>query len=803
MFHAPLWLRRGQYCPGVTSSEYHRVVQARWSRSSITPLARRAVRAAIVAPTVFAVADVVLRNQGAALFAAFGSVTFLLYVDFGGPIRQRLRSQTYLIVATSILLCVATACSSITWLAIAATLVVGFAILFSGIVSSVLAGAQTSLLVSFILPVTLIGPVSSTPDRLLGWLLAGAGSLLAIAVVWRGPTNEPLRALTARACASLAVRLRQEAGPLPAEDDLPVQQEAVDDSITSVAALRRMFLGSPYRPAGLGSAERELIQAVEQLLLFESVLDRMPRADEGMRAQQPARIVLATLGETFEHCAEVLSRSRSEQGSLSTDLDRIRDARESMEGAVMSGLPTARSIADADSDRVAADVLDSLEPSFRAQQLSLIAATIADCVQRSAAARNRSWWGHLTGSTLGDVVAPFASARARAGAHIDRHSVWLHNSIRGAIGFALTVTVANLTDVQHAFWVALGTLAVLRSSAARTGQSAVWALLGTVAGIVIGGVLVTLIGSNTAVCWILLPFVIAFTGIAPAISFAAGQAGFTVILFLIFNLITPTGWTIGIVRIEDVALGCAVSVVVGLLLWPRGASARLGAALASSLSDTVDYLHDAVGFALARCADSPERTEDPASRRETAIDSARRLDDAFREFLAERGAKQVPLADHSALLVAVAVLRRTADAICELWTVDTGQVSGERDAARHEIAAAGESVVAWYRQVAAALAGTGSMPPDVVGDDGADERLVTAVLRDLADADGRATSVAVRMIWTLDHIDAARRLESEVLPPAGMIAAVSRMPVAWLVAGRRVLSAHPTRAIRLARAISK
>jgi uncharacterized membrane protein YccC len=37
--------------------------------------------------------------------------------------------------------------------------------------------------------------------------------------------------------------------------------------------------------------------------------------------------------------------------------------------------------------------------------------------------------------------------------------------------------------------------------------------------------------------------------------------------------VSPAGWRVGLVRIEDVALGCAVSLVVGLLFWPRGATA--------------------------------------------------------------------------------------------------------------------------------------------------------------------------------------------------------------------------------------
>jgi uncharacterized membrane protein YccC len=52
-------------------------------------------------------------------------------------------------------------------------------------------------------------------------------------------------------------------------------------------------------------------------------------------------------------------------------------------------------------------------------------------------------------------------------------------------------------------------------------------------------------------------------------AYVAGQATFTVTVVILFNLIVPAGWQLGLVRVEDVAIGAGISVVVGLLLWPR------------------------------------------------------------------------------------------------------------------------------------------------------------------------------------------------------------------------------------------
>src|SRR5207237_9253539 len=97
------------------------------------------------------------------------------------------------------------------------------------------------------------------------------------------------------------------------------------------------------------------------------------------------------------------------------------------------------------------------------------------------------------------------------------------------------------------------------------------ALAGTAVGIVVGAALVIAIGTHEQVLWAVLPVAILLAAYAPrAISFAAGQAGFTVVLFVLFNIIQPVGWTVGLVRIEDVAIGFYVRLGVGLLFWPRG-----------------------------------------------------------------------------------------------------------------------------------------------------------------------------------------------------------------------------------------
>jgi len=72
----------------------------------------------------------------------------------------------------------------------------------------------------------------------------------------------------------------------------------------------------------------------------------------------------------------------------------------------------------------------------------------------------------------------------------------------------------------------------------------------------------------------------------------------------------------------------------------------------------------------------------------------------------------------------------------------------------------------WYRDFAAGLTGRGDLPEPLTHDERADQRLVDAVGHDLRGEDGQATATAVRMIWTGDHVDAARRLQEMLAEPA-------------------------------------
>ncbi|MFJ8363471.1 FUSC family protein [Streptomyces sp. NPDC093984] len=738
---------------------------AAWLRARDPDLAatRRAGRTAIVMPALFALCGQVIGSPTMSAFAAFGSFSMLLLVDFTGPMVQRLRAHLGLAVAWAVLVCLGTLVAHQIWLAVTTMVVIGFLVLFAGVVSSVLAGTSTALLLAFVLPVTSPVPLSQLPARLAGAGLAAAAAMIAVCLLWPRPTTDPLSAPAARVCRAAAAQLRTDASLLAGGLGAPSGTKCravADEAATAAADLRGVFDATPYRPTGLSAGSRAIVRLVDELTWLSNILaDSAPPLDDRPACDVDAHVVRRAAAAVLDEAADLLDAPRNAPDGLRAASGHLRAAMARMERNATTRLPVHHP--GAGTPAQVHPVIGALDLSFRAQELGFATLQIADNVDLASAAERRSWPERLLGREPGAVARPLVAARERAAAHLQPQSVWLHNSLRGAIGLGIAVALANLISVQHSFWVLLGTLSVLRSNALNTGQNALRAVGGTIAGSIVGAGLLQLIGHHGTVLWFLLPFAVLLAGIAPTvISFAAGQASFTITLVVLFNIGQNPDWHIVLLRIQDIAIGCAVSVLVGLFFWPRGAAAAVERALAEAYTDSARYLAGAVEYGVGRCGGGTPSAEVALQESREAAAAARRLDDAFRTYLAERGQKPVPLADMTTLVTGIVGLRLAADAVLGLWQRAAQPYDeADRAQARLVLLTAAGRVSGWYRDLAAGLGRDGSVRDPLPRNPAAEAQLVDSLRRDLSDEHGRATDTAVRIIWTADHLDAARRLQ--------------------------------------------
>jgi uncharacterized membrane protein YccC len=718
---------------------------------------RRAVRAAVIVPVDFAIGSELVQDAQVATFAAFGSFALLLFTAFSGPLAVRAGAYLGLGAVGVGLIALGSALASPDWLAVAGMAVVAFGVLLSGALSSLVAGATQAALLSFILAVLLPGGTAALPHRLAGWGIALAVSVPVALFVWPPREQDQLRLRAAALCRALAAML---------DLDRPAADSRLVEMRQAARDLRETFAGSAARTAGLSTAARMVIRLVDELeWLSTTVINACADAPEQWPEQ--GRRLRTAAAAVLRSCADTLAYSGQPDplacAGLDQCLDRLAAARR---GVTRETLAELRAGGTGDRGEFG-------RPLYAAHELGYVVDLTGRTVALVAAAESRSWWAKLTGRRVtADELGTVAVARRTVRSSADRHSVWLQNSVRGAAGLAFAVLLARVSDAQNAFWIGLGALSVLRSNALSTGTTVVRALLGTAVGFVVGGAIVAGLGTSHAVLWPLLPVIILVAAIAPAvISFAAGQAAFTVLVIVLFNIIAPAGWRIGVVRIEDVALGCLAGLGAGALFWPRGAGPALGRALSDAYTAAAGYLRQSVEH-LTGARDVPPDGA-PA-----ALAAGQRLDDALRQYLAERGAKNVPLADVTALANGAARVRLAGTAVKRLHQGAVDDHTAHADLRRpgEVLTERVRRVSDWYGALGRSFVEPGQpLPGAAAAETG--ESFLELVLPEVDRCpDAEAATHAEQLLWAGQYVGDVDQLRGYLVEPAGRVVDARRRP---------------------------
>jgi uncharacterized membrane protein YccC len=670
-------------------------------------------------PAVFAIADRVIEKPQVSLLAAFGSFAVLVLTEFSGPWRPRLLAYLAFACVGALYITLGTVCSRNAWIATGAMAVVGFVTLFAGVLGGYFAAATTGAMLTFVLPVTIPTPNSAIPDRLEGWALATSFGITAVMLLGPARRRADLRRAAARA-------LRSVAGLLEATPD-EVDERAYA-ARTEVDNLARAFLGTQHRPTGPAGSTAALASIPDELDWLLSFLTPLPRraCPEDEEALAAAAALLRT------------GAARLDGGGEQLDFDRLEAARDAVAHALVQRLPALTDLA-------------AVEAPFRIRVVTYSALQLAAYASLATGAEPPPDLDYVQSErthTRLEATEQLAVEHASVG------SVWFQNSVRGAAGLAAAVFIAQRTGLQHGFWVVLGTLSVLRSNALGTGWSIVSALAGTAVGLVVGALLVIGIGTHQAVLWGVLPVAVLLAAYAPrAVSFAAGQAGFTVTLFVLFNLIQPVGWRVGLVRVEDVAIGFAISLGVGVLFWPRGAAALLRRDLAAAYARTADYF-------VATARELIEDEHDSPSAARAADGAVHRLDDAFRQYLVERTATDFNIEDVAGLVGGASRVRRAAQSLESVRRMADGAVP-LADCGRN-LEAELHALQAWFISLGYAIVNKHPGPPPHIRDAEGRDRLLACVRAAARSHDKTAVRGAVLLLSTSQHLDNLWRLEGHL-----------------------------------------
>lgn len=650
---------------------------------------RRALRAGIAVPLAATVSFLVAGDTQAPVFTLVGSIALLIVADFPGSTGTRAFAYGGLGFVGLLLIGLGTWAAPHPLVAVLLCFAVGALVSFLGLLSDLVAAGQRSTLMVFILAVSM--PVGPLTDRLLGWLLALLVCVPAALFLFPPRYTTELRHLAALVCAALADRIEAGDAQGEGEEDKAGAGDRVNEAM---GALRAEFLSSAFRPMAMTAGSRSLIRVVSNL---QWLTDRV-NSDSGQLLAHIGPLSVAVLRSS----AEVL---RSPEATRAAELSQVVAAH--------------RLIAYAHYDNDIHDILGEADDAAAVQlgrtlmsrrtmsaTIGLTGAIIATATTMDARSlADRILGRGLPETGIADRVATRRSVWLSLFGYLRTRSVTVINSLRIGLALALAVIVTLVLPVQNALWVVLGTLSVLRSSAAGTRTSVVRAVTGTAIGFVIGAAVIAVVGVNPVVLWSLLPLAtFGSTYVMTVGSFTASQAMFTMQVLIVFNLMRPIGWQIGLIRVEDVAIGALVGLVVSMLLWPGGAQSAMHRAVGDAVTACSRYLAAAV-IRVTR-GSSPQTQQAVTELGAAALTAARTHGDAVRVYLSEMaGASD---AGELASASRIPRLRTSADLIADIVPPPPEVFPRTRKVLEQHTAALCARI-----EAADSTAGSVGLPPDI------------------------------------------------------------------------------------------
>jgi len=509
---------------------------------------RRGVRAALGVPITAALALVVLPDSPAGIVAAFGSLCLIALCDFGGPLRRRLVSLLGAGVVGAVLIVIGVLVAQNVYAAVVVTFIVGTALALSPVLRGSIGSAASAMTIMYVVAVTAGVSAADVVKPVIAWVLALAVAIPITLFVLPRRNLAPVRQACAQAVLAFAEAVEARGrGELPDAGAIAAAQDA----------LRRSYLGNPFRAAGLNHADRALVA------LAGHVGGLLSTVGEGRAYPQPAsqdaatRALIAGTAEMLRDAGQALNGSAEQPSALrvfgiwrtqwddalAIITDPALDGRARVDGVSALFPDRAMAVAAVRLVRLARDVLGLPDEEYP------------------------------TGPDVPSIPAPVVSTgRQDVRAHLTLRSPWMRLALRTGVGLAVAVLVVSITGLAHGLWVVLGVTSILRFDGLTTMRTAAWSLAGTFAGAAIGFVILSIDSGHVGWLWAMF---VAATFLAVwvpgAVGFAWGQAAFSVFVITAFTAMTwPPDLGTATDRFEDVAVGALVSVVVALLLWPGG-----------------------------------------------------------------------------------------------------------------------------------------------------------------------------------------------------------------------------------------
>lgn len=532
----------------------------------------RAIRAAIGTTVALLLALALLPGTPAGVLAAFGSVALLGTADFGGSARRRTISIVGTGVAGALLIVIGGFAALSLWSVVLVTFVVTGLLAFLVALRGTFASACPALTIVYVASAMVATSAGEIPVLVAGWAIAVASALPVTLLVLPRRNLAPVRAACAQALSTVA-HAAQRRG-----EGKPMDTAALESALQG---LRDSYLGNPFRAAGLSPADRALIVLIGQLEGLLTAMLRGTSYNDPVSPLHDTSDLIQASAESLQEMASALDH-RTAQAPRSARVAQLWGSQWQSAvtalGDPTNGDPGARVelVWSAFPDRAMA---------LTVVRLSILVRRVLKCEPENLGA---------PGHTIPEPPAPHPLRELAHQATFT--SPWLRTALRTGVALALATLVVEIMGIAHGFWVVLGVVATLRLDGIATLKTSLLAVVGTFVGASLGWIILDVEATHHVLLWIAfvgITFLAVYTQATTA--YAIGQAAFSLFVIVAFSLVNwPPQLETATQRFTDILIGAAISVIVAVLMWPRGVAAGLLGNVSTAIRRATQLLSDAV-----------------------------------------------------------------------------------------------------------------------------------------------------------------------------------------------------------------
>ncbi|MEJ2654890.1 MAG: FUSC family protein [Acidihalobacter sp.] len=228
---------------------------------------------------------------------------------------------------------------------------------------------------------------------------------------------------------------------------------------------------------------------------------------------------------------------------------------------------------------------------------------------------------------IGDLIR---RGRLALRANLNTRSLIFRHALRMSLAMATATACYTLLHLPHGLWIPLSVMVVLQPDFGGTRQRSVQRTIGTIAGVAIAGVLITLMHERVLIELTLLPLIF-LTLLFLRSRYTLGVTLLTPFVILLLDLLIPGDIAAIFERIADTVAGAVLALLAGYWLWPSWQRERLPLQLAQALEANRDYAQ----AILERLAGGSEFDQTTHGLRRLAELEAVNTDAAYQNLLAE------------------------------------------------------------------------------------------------------------------------------------------------------------------------